>query len=140
MTVVMGLDEHRAQITAEWLDTETGGVIPPLPAVGVGSTIERRRRRSRASAARGASVGLLRSTDVADLLGVNAAVSLLEPLGRGALLVSVGLTLPRESAPRLALLLFGGTPLVLGVLALLLFGIGGGVEAGRSVQGIAPPP
>ena len=23
-TIVMGLDQHRAQITAEWLDTETG--------------------------------------------------------------------------------------------------------------------
>ena len=26
MTVVMGLDQHRAQITAEWLDSETGEV------------------------------------------------------------------------------------------------------------------
>jgi transposase len=26
VTVVMGLDQHRAQITAEWLDTETGEV------------------------------------------------------------------------------------------------------------------
>ena len=26
MTIVMGLDQHRAQITAEWLDTETGEV------------------------------------------------------------------------------------------------------------------
>jgi hypothetical protein len=24
MTIVMGLDQHRAQITAEWIDTETG--------------------------------------------------------------------------------------------------------------------
>ena len=24
MTIVMGLDQHRAQITAEWLDTESG--------------------------------------------------------------------------------------------------------------------
>src|ERR1035437_4281851 len=24
MTVVMGLDQHRAQVTAEWIDTETG--------------------------------------------------------------------------------------------------------------------
>ena len=24
MTIVMGLDRHRAQITAEWLDTATG--------------------------------------------------------------------------------------------------------------------
>ena len=26
MTIVMGLDQHRAQITAEWVDTETGEV------------------------------------------------------------------------------------------------------------------
>ncbi|MGI8557616.1 MAG: IS110 family transposase [Solirubrobacteraceae bacterium] len=26
MTIVMGLDQHRAQITAEWLDTETGEI------------------------------------------------------------------------------------------------------------------
>ena len=24
MAIVMGLDQHRAQITAEWIDTETG--------------------------------------------------------------------------------------------------------------------
>jgi transposase len=27
MTIVMGLDQHRAQITAEWMDTETGEVM-----------------------------------------------------------------------------------------------------------------
>jgi hypothetical protein len=26
MTIVMGLDQHRAQITAEWLDTDTGEI------------------------------------------------------------------------------------------------------------------
>ncbi len=26
MAIVMGLDQHRAQITAEWIDTETGEV------------------------------------------------------------------------------------------------------------------
>ncbi len=26
MTIVMGLDQHRAQITAEWLDTQTGEI------------------------------------------------------------------------------------------------------------------
>jgi hypothetical protein len=26
MAIVMGLDQHRAQITAEWFDTETGEV------------------------------------------------------------------------------------------------------------------
>src|ERR1019366_4397274 len=36
MTIVMGLDQHRAQITTEWVDTETGeigrarAVTPPL--------------------------------------------------------------------------------------------------------------
>ena len=27
MTIVMGLDQHRAQITAEWIDTDTGEVF-----------------------------------------------------------------------------------------------------------------
>ena len=39
MTIVMGLDQHRAQITAEWLDTETGEVarkrIAPADRIGV---------------------------------------------------------------------------------------------------------
>jgi transposase len=39
MTIVMGLDQHRAQITAEWLDTETGEVsrsrISPAHRAGV---------------------------------------------------------------------------------------------------------
>ena len=39
MTIVMGLDQHRAQITAEWLDTETGAVgrsrITPAHRAGV---------------------------------------------------------------------------------------------------------
>ena len=26
MAIVMGLDQHRAQITAEWIDTETGEI------------------------------------------------------------------------------------------------------------------
>ena len=26
MTIVMGLDQHRAQITTEWVDTETGEI------------------------------------------------------------------------------------------------------------------
>jgi len=26
MTIVMGLDQHRGQITGEWIDTETGEV------------------------------------------------------------------------------------------------------------------
>ena len=39
MTIVMGLDQHRAQITAEWLDTETGevkrGRVAPADRAGV---------------------------------------------------------------------------------------------------------
>ena len=39
MTVVMGLDQHRAQITADWLDTETGEVsrarVTPADRAGV---------------------------------------------------------------------------------------------------------
>ena len=38
-TIVMGLDQHRAQITAEWLDTATGEVsrarIAPAHRAGV---------------------------------------------------------------------------------------------------------
>jgi hypothetical protein len=26
MTIAMGLDQHRVQITGEWIDTSTGGV------------------------------------------------------------------------------------------------------------------
>ena len=39
VTVVMGLDQHRAQITAEWLDTEIGEVsrarVMPADRAGV---------------------------------------------------------------------------------------------------------
>jgi transposase len=39
VSVVMGLDQHRAQITAEWLDTETGEVsrarVSPADRSGV---------------------------------------------------------------------------------------------------------
>ena len=39
VTIVMGLDQHRAQITAEWLDTETGEVsrarVLPADRTGV---------------------------------------------------------------------------------------------------------
>lgn len=45
MTIVMGLDQHRAQITAEWLDTETGEVcrsrISPAHRAGVRRFCER---------------------------------------------------------------------------------------------------
>ena len=39
MTIVMGLDQHRAQITAEWIDTETGEIgrtrVRPADRAGV---------------------------------------------------------------------------------------------------------
>src|ERR1700729_1773682 len=45
MTIVMGLDQHRAQITAEWLDTETGEItrsrITPAHRQGVRRFCER---------------------------------------------------------------------------------------------------
>src|SRR3954462_7446869 len=41
----MGLDQHRAQITADWLDTETGEVkrarVAPADRVGVRRFLER---------------------------------------------------------------------------------------------------
>jgi transposase len=45
MAIVMGLDQHRAQITAEWIDTETGevsrGRITPADRQGVVRFVER---------------------------------------------------------------------------------------------------
>jgi hypothetical protein len=65
MTIVMGLDQHRAQITAEWIDTETGEIfrarVVPADRAGVrrflgrfggqGSCRCRRRRASRSRSA-----------------------------------------------------------------------------------------
>jgi transposase len=45
MAIVVGLDQHRAQITAEWIDTETGEVsrsrISPAHRAGVRRFAER---------------------------------------------------------------------------------------------------
>jgi transposase len=45
MAIVMGLDQHRAQITAEWLDTSTGEIsrarIAPADRAGVRRFVER---------------------------------------------------------------------------------------------------
>ena len=45
MTIVMGLDQHRAQITAEWIDTDTGEIartrVAPADRVGVRRFLER---------------------------------------------------------------------------------------------------
>lgn len=47
MTIVMGLDQHRAQITAEWVDTDTGEVhrarVVPADRAGVRRFLERLR-------------------------------------------------------------------------------------------------
>ena len=45
MSIVIGLDQHRAQITADWLDTETGevkrGRVAPADRAGVRRLLER---------------------------------------------------------------------------------------------------
>jgi hypothetical protein len=45
LTIVMGLDQHRAQITGDWLDTETGevkrGRVSPADRAGVRRFLER---------------------------------------------------------------------------------------------------
>src|SRR6266498_6002314 len=45
VTIVMGLDQHRAQITAEWIDTSTGEVsrqrVAPAHRAGVRRFAER---------------------------------------------------------------------------------------------------
>ena len=54
MTIVMGLDQHRAQITAEWIDTDTGELsrcrISPAHRAGVRRFCERFRGRELAVA------------------------------------------------------------------------------------------
>jgi len=80
MTIVMGLDQHRAQITAEWLDTETGEItrkrISPAHRDGVRQFCEPFRDQE-------LEVGLEATTGwrfVADeLAAVGAVVHLAEP-------------------------------------------------------------
>src|SRR4051794_7624997 len=80
MTIVMGLDQHRAQITAEWMDTETGEVmrsrVAPAHRGGVRRFCERFRGQQ-------LEVGLEATTGwrfVADeLRRVGAHVHLAEP-------------------------------------------------------------
>jgi transposase len=49
VTIVMGLDQHRAQITAEWLDTSTGAIgrarVAPADRAGVRGFVARFRGR-----------------------------------------------------------------------------------------------
>lgn len=80
MTIVMGLDQHRAQITAEWLETDTGEVsrrrISPAHRAGVREFCEQFQGRE-------LEVGLEATTGwrfVAEELGrVGASVHLAEP-------------------------------------------------------------
>ncbi len=49
MSIVMGLDQHRGQVTGEWIDTETGEVrrarVTPADGAGVRKFVERFRGR-----------------------------------------------------------------------------------------------
>ena len=80
MTIVMGLDQHRAQITAEWLDTSTGEIsrarVAPAHRAGVRRFVERFRGRD-------LDVALEATTGwrfvVEELQRVGASVHLAEP-------------------------------------------------------------
>jgi len=80
MTIVMGLDQHRAQITAEWLDTDTGEVmrsrIAPAHRAGVRRFCERFRGQE-LEVALEATTGWRFVAD--ELRRVGAAVHLAEP-------------------------------------------------------------
>jgi transposase len=86
MTIVMGLDQHRAQITAEWLDTETGEVsrarVTPADRESVRRFLARFRGRV-------LDVGLEATTGwrfvVEELRRVGAGVHLAEPAETSAL-------------------------------------------------------
>jgi transposase len=80
VTIVMGLDQHRAQITAEWVDTSTGELsrsrIAPAHRAGVRRFVERFRGRE-------LEVALEATTGwrfvVEELRRVGAVVHLAEP-------------------------------------------------------------
>jgi transposase len=86
VTVVMGLDQHRAQITADWLETETGEVsrarVMPADRVGV-------RRFLARFAGQQLEVALEATTGwrfvVEELLAVGAEPHLAEPAEASAL-------------------------------------------------------
>ncbi|MCA1678733.1 MAG: IS110 family transposase [Actinobacteria bacterium] len=79
-TIVMGLDQHRAQITAEWLDTATGEVgrarIAPAHRAGVRRFLERF-RGLRLEAALEATTGW--RFVVEELAAIGAVAHLAEP-------------------------------------------------------------
>ena len=80
MTILMGLDQHRAQITAEWMDTSTGeisrGRVRPAARSGVRRFVERFRGRE-------LEVALEATTGwrfvVEELRAIDAGVHLAEP-------------------------------------------------------------
>ena len=80
MTILMGLDQHRAQITAEWMDTSTGeisrGRVRPADRSGVRRFVERFRGRE-------LEVALEATTGwrfvVEELRAIDAGVHLAEP-------------------------------------------------------------
>jgi transposase len=86
MSIVMGLDQHRAQITAEWIDTETGevsrGRIAPADREGVRRFLGRFQGRE-------LEVALEATTGwrfvVEELRAVGASVHLAEPAETSAL-------------------------------------------------------
>jgi transposase len=80
VSIVMGLDQHRAQITADWLDTDTGevrrGRVAPADRVGVRRFLERFRGR-RLEVALEATTGW--RFVVEELYRIGAEVHLAEP-------------------------------------------------------------
>ena len=98
MTIVMGLDQHRAQITAEWIDTDTGEIsrtrVAPADRVAV-------RRFLARFAGRQLEVALEATTGwrfvVEELRAVGAKVHLAEPAQTSAL--RGPRSTPRATAP-----------------------------------------
>ena len=86
MTIVMGLDQHRAQITAEWLDTDTGEIsrarVAPADRAGVRRFLSRFRGQA-------LEVALEATTGwpfvVEELGAIGASVHLAEPAETAAL-------------------------------------------------------
>ena len=80
MTIVMGLDQHRGQITAEWIDTETGEVARARVAPAHREPVRRFLRRFRGAEL---EVALEATTGwrfvVEELRAIGAGVHLAEP-------------------------------------------------------------
>src|SRR5687768_9647953 len=85
MTIVMGLDQHRGQITAEWIETETGEVERARVAPAHREPLRRFLERFRG---RGLEVALEATTGwrfvVEELRAIGAGVHLAEPVETSA--------------------------------------------------------